>query len=198
MAHALHCTMFHRCMQKFTTPEQRDKWVPLSENMAIHGCYAQTEIGHGSDVSGLLTTATFDVKTDEFVIHTPEPMATKWWPGELGRSATHAVVFAKLLIPDEDGELNNYGVAPFIVQLRSLETHRHLKGVKTGEMGPKLGYVGKDNGWATFDQVRIPREDMLAKFLQVDREGTFSIEGDLREMYAVMMFIRNGLIIKTK
>tara|TARA_B110000285_G_C14846253_1_gene477743 strand:+ start:149 stop:346 length:198 start_codon:yes stop_codon:yes gene_type:complete len=65
-------------------------------------------------------------------------------------------------------------------------------------MGPKLGYVGKDNGWGTFDQVRIPRENMLAKFIQVDREGTFSIEGDLREMYAVMMFIRNGLIVKTR
>ena len=32
----------------------------------------------------------------------------------------------------------------------------------------------------------------------MDREGTFSIEGDLREMYAVMMFIRDGLIFKTK
>lgn len=73
-----------------------------------------------------------------------------------------------------------------------------MPGVKTGDMGPKLGYNGKDNGWATFDQVRIPRDNMLQKFIQVDREGTFSIEGDLREMYAVMMFIRAGMIYKTK
>jgi len=73
-----------------------------------------------------------------------------------------------------------------------------MRGVKTGDMGPKLGYHGKDNGWATFDKVRIPRDQMLQKFVQVDREGTFSIEGDLREMYAVMMFIRNALIQKTK
>jgi hypothetical protein len=39
---------------------------------------------------------------------------------------------------------------------------------------------------------------MLQKFVQVDREGTFSIEGDLREMYAVMMFIRSGLVLKTR
>ena len=89
--------------------------MPLSRNYVIHGCYAQTEIGHGSDVAGLLTTATFDKERDEFVIHTPEPKATKWWPGELGRYATHAIVFAKLLIPDDDGGLNNYGIAPFIV-----------------------------------------------------------------------------------
>ena len=145
-----------------------------------------------------MTTATYDIKTDEFVIHTPDPKATKWWPGELGRLANHAVLFAQLIIPDEDGGLNNYGVAPFIVQLRDIETHKHMPGIKTGDLGPKIGYHGKDNGWATFNQVRIPRDNMLQKFVQVDREGTFSIEGDLREMYAVMMFIRNGLIHKIK
>ena len=65
-------------------------------------------------------------------------------------------------------------------------------------MGPKLGFVGKDNGWATFERVRIPRYQMLQKFLSVDREGTFSIEGDLREMYAVMMFVRTSRIYQTK
>ena len=39
---------------------------------------------------------------------------------------------------------------------------------------------------------------MLQKFVQVDREGTFSIEGDVREMYTVMMYIRTGMIDKTK
>lgn len=53
--------------------------------MDIMGCYAQTEIGHGSDVSGLETTAIYDKRTDEFVINTPSITATKWWPGEMGR-----------------------------------------------------------------------------------------------------------------
>ena len=34
--------------------------------------------------------------------------------------------------------------------------------------------------------------------MSVDREGTFSIEGDPREMYAVMMFVRAGMMLKTK
>lgn len=55
------------------------------------------------------------------------------------------------MIPDEDGETNDYGIAPFLVQLRSMEDHSHMKGVKTGDIGPKLGYHSKDNGWCTFD-----------------------------------------------
>ena len=35
----------------------------------------------GTYVRGLETTATFDVKTQEFVINTPTLTATKWWPG---------------------------------------------------------------------------------------------------------------------
>jgi acyl-CoA oxidase len=33
-----------------------------------------------------------------------------------------------------------------------------MPGVSTGDMGPKLGYNGKDNGWLTFDKVRVPRD----------------------------------------
>ena len=93
--------MFSESLRSFSTDEQRDLWYPQAVNLHIHGCYAQTEIGHGSDVSGLETTATFDKKTDEFVIHTPSITATKWWPGEMGRLANHALVFARLIIPDE-------------------------------------------------------------------------------------------------
>lgn len=68
----------------------------MALNLDIHGCYAQTEIGHGSNVAGLETTATLDTKTDEFVIDMPTNTATKWWPGEMGRFANFACVFASL------------------------------------------------------------------------------------------------------
>lgn len=85
------------------------------------GCYAQTELGHGSNVAGLETTATLDKATDEFIIHSPTITATKFWPGDLGRFSTHAVVFARLIVED-----NDYGVQPFMVQLRDLETFKRL------------------------------------------------------------------------
>jgi acyl-CoA oxidase len=47
----------------------------------MYGCYAQTELAHGSDVQNLETTATYDKNTETFVINTPTINATKWWIG---------------------------------------------------------------------------------------------------------------------
>ena len=49
----------------------------------------------------------------------------------------------------------------------------------------------KDNGWATFDHVRIPRTDMMMGFCTLSREGEFSFGGDIRVLYTSMMFVRN-------
>ena len=67
----------------------------------------------------------------------------------MGRIANHACVFARLIIPNENDPMknNDYGVFPFLVQLREHSTHKYLKGIKTGDIGPKFGYVGKDNGF---------------------------------------------------
>lgn len=73
-----------------------------------------------------------------------------------------------------------------------------MKGVKTGDLGPKMGYHSKDNGWCTFDNVRIPRTQLLSKFIDVDRDGSFSIKGDTRELYSVMMLIRTFIMLSTK
>ena len=79
--------------------------------------------------------------------------------------------------------------------MRDTDSWKHCPGVKTGDLGPKIGYHSKDNGWAYFDQVRIPRTDMLMGFCSVNKEGDFSIDGDLRVLYTSMMIIRNLIII---
>jgi len=77
----------------------------MTLNHDILGCYAQTELGHGSNVASLETTAIFDSNTDEFVIHTPTITATKFWPGDMGRMCNFALVFARLII-ESDGKSN--------------------------------------------------------------------------------------------
>jgi acyl-CoA oxidase len=56
-------------------------------------------MGYGSDVSSLQTTATFDEKKDQFIINNANNIkAIKYWPGDMGIIATHALVFAQLII----------------------------------------------------------------------------------------------------
>lgn len=68
---------------------------------------------------------------------------------------------ARILIPEEDGEVNDYSLGMFIVQYRDMDTHKWLPGIRTGEIGPKFGFSTKDNGWMCFDHFRVPRENML-------------------------------------
>ncbi|GMS94121.1 hypothetical protein PENTCL1PPCAC_16331, partial [Pristionchus entomophagus] len=59
---------------------------------------AQTEMGHGTNLKELETTATYDKQTQEFVLHSPTRSSTKWWPGNLGKMSNYAIVTAQLLI----------------------------------------------------------------------------------------------------
>jgi acyl-CoA oxidase len=61
-----------------------------------------------------------------------------------------------------------YGVLPFIVSPRDLDTWRPMPGVEAGDMGPKMGYHSKNKGWWTFNNVRIPKENMPMKYVSVD------------------------------
>lgn len=56
----VHMAMVIPALQYQTSPEQREKWLPLATSFKILGAYVQTELGHGSNVRALETTATFD------------------------------------------------------------------------------------------------------------------------------------------
>lgn len=79
-------------------------------------CYLQTELGHGTNVVRLETTATYLPDTEEFELHSPTLTSTKWWIGALGKTATHGIVQAKLILPGG----KDVGPHLFLVQLRSL------------------------------------------------------------------------------
>ena len=71
-----------------------------------------------------------------------------------------------------------------------MDTHKYMPGIECGDMGPKLGFHSKDNGWLTINKVRIPRDNMLQKFVRVAKDGEVSMEGDMRILYSTMLTTR--------
>jgi len=138
----VHYSMFLNAIQSQASEEQLTEWLPKCLTGPIIGTYAQTELGHGTFLRGMETTATFDGVTDEFILHSPTDTAMKWWPGGLGRTANHCLLYARLFIAGQD-----YGPHAFFVQLRSLEDHKPLPGVELGDIGPKMGWPAIDNGY---------------------------------------------------
>jgi acyl-CoA oxidase len=126
--------LFEPAMEHNGTEEQKARWLPLARSGKILGTYAQTELGHGSFVRGIETTATFDPNTDELVVHSPTISSTKFWPAGLGFSTTHGAVMARLVVGEQD-----HGPHIFLVQLRSLEDGTPMPGIKMGDVGLKLG-----------------------------------------------------------
>lgn len=86
----------------------------------------------------------------------------------MGKTANHCIVVAQLYTKGKC-----YGVHTFVVQIRDLETHEPLPGIKVGEVGPRLGYNTGDNGFLGFEHFRIPRENMLMKNAQVSKVYLF-------------------------
>ena len=113
-----------------------------------------------------------------FTIHSPTIKAAKFWPGALGCQANHAVVFARAKALDQD-----YGVQPFMVQIRDMETHEPLPGIEVGDIGTKLGYNSIDNGYLLFDSYKVPRSAMLCRFAEITKEGEFELKSDPRLLY---------------
>ena len=135
--------------------------------MKLPGCFAMTELGHGSNVMGLETTATYDPETDEIVVHTPSESARKEWIGNAALHAKMATVFAQLVV---DGKV--HGVHAILVRIRDDEGNP-AKGVRLGDCGYKLGLNGVDNGRIWFDQVRVPRANLLDRYGRITDEGAY-------------------------
>lgn len=151
--------------------ERHKEWVRKAASLELPGCFAMTERGHGSDVQNLETTATYDPETDEFIIHSPSPSAAKNYIGNAAAHGRAAAVFAQLYTPG--GERRSHGVHCLIVPIRD-EDGNPMPGVTIGDHGHKGGLLGVDNGTLMFNQVRVPRENLLNRFADVDENGKYS------------------------
>uniref|UniRef100_A0A8C0LXY6 Acyl-coenzyme A oxidase n=1 Tax=Canis lupus familiaris TaxID=9615 RepID=A0A8C0LXY6_CANLF len=185
----LHLGMFLPTLLHQATAEQQERFFMPAWNLEIIGTYAQTEMGHGTHLRGLETTATYDPETQEFILNSPTVTSIKWWPGGLGKTSNHAIVLAQLITKGKC-----YGLHAFIVPIREIGTHKPLPGITVGDIGPKFGYDEMDNGYLKMDNYRIPRENMLMKYAQVKPDGTYVKPVSNKLTYGTMVFVRSFLV----
>ncbi|KQH75191.1 acyl-CoA oxidase [Mycobacterium gordonae] len=152
--------------------ERHASYVRDIITLDLLGCFAMTETGHGSDVQSLETTATYDVETEEFVVNSPTPTSRKDYIGGAAETATIAAVFAQL-ITHQDGKPVNHGVHCVLVPIRDADGN-DLPGVTTSDCHYKGGLPGVDNGRIMFDNVRVPRVNLLNKYGEVEPDGTYT------------------------
>ncbi|WP_068258613.1 acyl-CoA dehydrogenase family protein [Janibacter limosus] len=182
--------LFGGAIANLGTEQHHERYLPGMADLSIPGCFAMTETGHGSDVQSILTTATHDPETDELVIHSPSPAARKDYIGGAARDARLAAVFAQLVVGGE-----SQGVHCVLVPLRD-EAGQAMPGVTIGDCGSKMGLLGVDNGRLMFDQVRVPRANLLNKYGDIDDEGRYSspIESINRRFFTMLGTLVRGRV----
>lgn len=124
------------------------------------GCFAMTEIGHGSNLKGLKTTAK-KVK-NKLLINSPDDESVKCWIGG-STIADYSVVFCQL-----------YDEKDVYQGLHAVLVPMNLPGIECTDMGAKLGLNGVDNGFIRFTNIEVPIENLLDKYGGFDENGHYS------------------------
>ena len=186
----VHFGLFAGSIQRLGTEYHHRKYLPDSAEAKILGGFAMTEIGHGSNVQCLETTAVYEPQSGSFIINSPTHSSGKSFIGNAGSDGRFMVVFAQLEL---DGR--SYGVHAFVVPVRD-EHGAPAPGVKIEDNGLKMGLNGVDNGKIWFNQVRVSREELLNRFAQVTSDGKYQseIQSQSARFFSMIGTLVNGRI----
>merc|ERR1712241_1571693 len=162
--------LFGGTVLKLGTERHHKELLEGIDNLQDVGCFGLTELGYGNNAVEMETTATYDEATKEFIVHTPHPLAQKYWITNGAVHAKHVVVMAQLIVKGK-----NEGIHAILVRMRDNDL-KTIPGVTIEDMGYKMGLNGVDNAKLSFDNVRVPRTALLNRYSDVTEEGEFTSE----------------------
>lgn len=172
------------------TEKHHKKYLKQIGTLQLPGCFAMTETGHGSNVKGIETTATYDHSSKTLVINTPHEQAKKEYIGNAAVHGQMATTFVKLIIDGKD-----YGVSAVLVPIRDTQG-KLMPGVTIEDCGRKMGLNGVDNGKIHYNQVVVPVENLLDRFAGISSDGKFEspIASDNRRFFTMLGTLVGGRI----
>ena len=185
--------LFGGSIQSLGSKRHHEQYLNDTGKTKLLGCFAMTETGHGSNVRGIKTTATYIHKDKTIVLHTPGKNDNKEYIGNALHSKM-ASVFAQLIVNGK-----NQGVHAILVPLRN-DNHEVLKGITVKDNGYKLGLNGVDNGKIWFNQVEVPVENLLDKYGRIDADGNYEskIKNPNKRFFTMLGTLVGGRICVAK
>jgi len=182
--------LFGGSIQQLGTEYHHRKYLPEAAACELFGGFAMTEIGHGSNVQALETTAVYDSEHRDFIINSPSYSSGKTFIGNAAIDGQVMVVFAQLHVGSA-----NHGVHALVVPIRD-EHGQPLPGITIEDNGRKLGLNGVDNGRIWFTNIRVPRTDLLNRFAEVTEEGQYrsDIKSNNSRFFTMIGTLVNGRI----
>lgn len=140
---SVHTGLNSLTLLQWGTEEQKQKYlIPQAKGVKV-GAFGLTEPGAGSDVAALNTTAVKD--GDDYILN-----GQKTWIS-LCDVADHFLVFAYT-----DKSKKHHGISAFIVE-------RTMPGFSSKAIKNKHGIRAGNTGEIFFDQVRVPKENLLGQ-----------------------------------
>ena len=132
----------------FGTEAQKQQWLPRCASGECIGAFCLTEAGSGSDAQAMRTTAVPSEDGSHYLLN-----GAKIWISNAGYAGV-LTVFAKVPVTI-DGVVKQR-VTAFIVDA-------HAPGISLGKIEEKMGIKGSDTRTITFENVRVPAENLLGE-----------------------------------
>lgn len=145
LSYVAHSNLCINQLSRYVTPEQGAKYLPDLIAGRKVGALAMSEAGSGSDVVSMKLTATETEDKSGYLLN-----GTKLWITN-GPEADTLVVYAKT-----DPAKGSKGITTFIIE-------KGMPGFSVSRKLDKLGMRGSNTGELVFDNVFVPKENILGE-----------------------------------
>jgi butyryl-CoA dehydrogenase len=160
----------------FGNEEQKRKYIPSLAKGEKLGSFGLTEPGAGSDAAGTKTTAVLE--GDLYVVNGSKCFITN-------ASVGGTFVFTAMT----DKTKGYKGISSFILE-------KGMKGFSIGKKENKMGLRGSDTATLIFEDLRIPKENLLGKEGEGFKQFMITLDGGRISIGAMALGIAQGAFDK--